>query len=838
MIATLRRWIAPPVYPDADDNRVARLLALILAVINSLNILVLLSALLAIPRRYEFIFAVLLLQITFGAGLFALKRGAPPRPIARALVAIFWFTAFVVSTSSGAVDAMNLSAQVVIIVVAALLLTGRDVIFFTIASLVAGFILAVLQQWNVLLPTRVPDSPLLTWVSQSGILIFTGILLLWTFRQFTMLLQQARAHEQDLSQRNAALEREIVERKAAQQRENRLVSILEATSDIVGMSDVEGNAIYLNSASRVKLGLIASDEIRKRNIASFHPDWAAKIVQEEGIPTAMLNGIWMGETAIVTSNGEERPVSQVIIAHRNDAGEVTYLSTIIRDLAERKQHETALRASEQRLKLAMQVARMGTWDWNLVTGEDNWDENTHQLFDVPMDEFDRTLDAFAARVDPIDQEAVVKMLVKCRETGAPFDLEYRVRHRNGQIRWLHSLGHMYFDNQGKPLHMIGIVQDITEHKDAETALRASEHRLKLAMQVAGMGMWDWDIETNVELWDEMTHRLFGVSVGAFNTTMEVFNALVDPDDQKAVEAMTQACRETGATFDIEYRVLRPDGQRRWMHSLGQVYNDAEGNPQHMLGVVQDITERKLAEQQQMDLALERERVDLLKNILHTMSHDLKTPLTAINTSLYLLERATTDTQRQSRIDNIKEQVTHLDHLIQDILTLARLDHTPRMKVERVDINDACQFAAHQLRPASERKHIDVQLELDRALQPVAADRSEIQRVIVNLIENALNYTPENGSVCVRSYRTDDSAALEIEDTGIGISNDDLPHIFERFYRADEARATVEGGTGLGLAIVKQVIEMHAGSISVESERGRGTTFRITLPLHDALPVLN
>jgi PAS domain S-box-containing protein len=594
----------------------------------------------------------------------------------------------------------------------------------------------------------------------------------------------------------------------------------------------------LNTASRAKFGLSDSDEIRKRHLSTFHPAWAAKIVVEEGVPTAVRDGIWVAETAILTDKGEERPVSQMIIAHRDEKGAVTYLSTVIRDLSERKQHENALRASEQRLKLAMQVARMGTWDWNLVTDEDNWDESTHQLFDVPLGAFERTVDAFAARVDQADQDALSQMIAQCRETGAPFDLEYRVRHRDGQIRWLHSLGHTYFDDSGKPLQMIGIVQDITARKDAETAVRASEHRLKLAMQVAGMGMWDWDIETDIEIWDEMTHRLFGVSVGAFNTTMDVFNALVDPDDQQAVEAMTQTCRETGATFDIQYRVLRPDGQRRWMHSLGQIYYDAEGKAQHMLGVVQDITERKQAEQQQMELALERERVELLKNILHTMSHDLKTPLTAINTSLYLLERATTDTQRQPRIDSIKEQVTYLDHLIQDILTLARLEHTPHMKVERVDINHACQLAANQLRAAAERKHIDVQLDLDNALQPISADRSEIQRVIVNLIENALNYTAENGSVRVRSYRTDDVVALEIEDTGIGISSDDLPHIFERFYRADDARATVEGGTGLGLAIVKQIIEMHDGSISVESQRGRGTTFCIKLPLHDTLPVPN
>jgi PAS domain S-box-containing protein len=838
MIATFKRWITPPVYPDADDDRIARLLALILAVVFSLNTLILLSALLVPPQRNEFIFTALLLSVAFIVGLFALKRGAPPRPIARALLVIFWLTTFVISMSSGAVDAMNLSAQVVIIVVAALLLTGRDVIFFTVASLVAGFALAAMQQWAGLLSMRIPDTPLLTWVFQSGVLIFTGILLYWTFRQFTTLLQQARAHEQDLSQRNTALEREIAERKAAQQRETRLVSILEATSDLVGMADLEGNAIYLNTASRAKFGLSDSDEIRKRHLSTFHPAWAAKIVLEEGVPTAVRDGIWVAETAILTDKGEERPVSQMIIAHRDEKGAVTYLSTVIRDLSERKQHENALRASEQRLKLAMQVARMGTWDWNLVTDEDNWDESTHQLFDVPLGAFERTVDAFAARVDQADQDALSQMIAQCRETGAPFDLEYRVRHRDGQIRWLHSLGHTYFDDSGKPLQMIGIVQDITARKDAETAVRASEHRLKLAMQVAGMGMWDWDIETDIEIWDEMTHRLFGVSVGAFNTTMDVFNALVDPDDQQAVEAMTQTCRETGATFDIQYRVLRPDGQRRWMHSLGQIYYDAEGKAQHMLGVVQDITERKQAEQQQMELALERERVELLKNILHTMSHDLKTPLTAINTSLYLLERATTDTQRQPRIDSIKEQVTYLDHLIQDILTLARLEHTPHMKVERVDINHACQLAANQLRAAAERKHIDVQLDLDNALQPISADRSEIQRVIVNLIENALNYTAENGSVRVRSYRTDDVVALEIEDTGIGISSDDLPHIFERFYRADDARATVEGGTGLGLAIVKQIIEMHDGSISVESQRGRGTTFCIKLPLHDTLPVPN
>lgn len=713
IMLTLPRWLAPPIHSDTEDNRSAHLLAALLAVVNSLNVIILTATLLTTPEQTHFIIVFLLLTITFSAAQIALKHGAPPRPIARMVVGIFWLTTFAVSIRSGAVTAMNLSAQVVIIVVAALMLTGRDVIFFTLLSLIAGFGLSAGQLWGGIVPPSIPESPLITWLFQSGVLVFTGILLYWTFGQFTALLQQARSQEQSLAQRNAALECEIAERNKA---------------------------------------------------------------------------------------------------------------------------EKALHASEQRLKLAMQVARMGTWDWNLVTDEDNWDEKTHQLFDVPLGEFEPSVDSFSAQVDSADKDAVAQMLAACRETGAPFDLEYRVRHRDGQTRWLHSLGHTYFDEAGKPHFMVGIVQDITERKDAETALRASEQRLKLAMQMARMGMWDWNIETDVEIWDEMTHALFGVPVGAFNTTMDVFAALVDPDDQQAVDEMVSICRDTGAPFDMQYRLVRADGQRRWMHSLGQIYFDSEGKPQHMVGVVQDITERKQAEQQQLDLALERERVQLLKNVLHTMSHDLKTPLAAINTSLYLLERATSDEQRQPRIDSIKEQVTQLDKLIQDILTLARLDHTPQLKVDSVDLNGLIESAVHLLRASAERKHIGVQLTLASDIEPVAADRGEIQRVLVNLIENAINYTPEEGSVRVRSSISNDSATIEISDTGIGIHADDLPNIFDRFYRANDARAAVEGGTGLGLAIVKQIIDMHSGSIEVESQRGRGTTFRVKLPLHHAQPV--
>jgi two-component system phosphate regulon sensor histidine kinase PhoR len=251
-----------------------------------------------------------------------------------------------------------------------------------------------------------------------------------------------------------------------------------------------------------------------------------------------------------------------------------------------------------------------------------------------------------------------------------------------------------------------------------------------------------------------------------------------------------------------------------------------------VGVSRDITNQKQAEQQRLELALQKERLELLTEFIGNMSHDLKTPLSVIKTTLYLMERLDDPTRQKAKLQVIKEQTLRLEKLIQDVITMSRLEHGATPMFEPVDFNMVILDVEAKLRPTAERKHLNIRLNLDANLPSLAADENELWRLMANLYENALHYTPERGTITLTTYFAEKKVVVEVQDTGMGIDKDDMPYIFDRFYRADPARSIERGGTGLGLAIVKRIVELHGGEIVVQSDEGKGSLFRVLLPLAD------
>jgi PAS domain S-box-containing protein len=332
-------------------------------------------------------------------------------------------------------------------------------------------------------------------------------------------------------------------------------------------------------------------------------------------------------------------------------------------------------------------------------------------------------------------------------------------------------------------------------------------------------------------WSDHTYHIFGLARGEFSESVPDFLARVYPDDLLALTDVIGLADANGLTDIGDFRIFHADGSIRWVYERGKVFYDAAGKPVRVIGTIQDITERKQAEEQRFELAVEKERVALLKEFIGNMSHDLKTPLTVIKTSLYLLERVTDPERQQSKMETIKQQVLLLEKLIEDVLTMSQLDHTPELLLASVDLNNLLLDVEHKLRPAAENKRLSIRMELNPSIPPILASEGELYRVMVNLVENAIKYTPEMGSVAIRTRLDDALIVTEIMDTGIGISQDELPRIFERFFRANAARSVDIPGTGLGLAIVKRIVDMHDGSIEVESTPGKGSVFRVLLPLN-------
>ncbi|MEP6988865.1 MAG: ATP-binding protein, partial [Chloroflexota bacterium] len=257
--------------------------------------------------------------------------------------------------------------------------------------------------------------------------------------------------------------------------------------------------------------------------------------------------------------------------------------------------------------------------------------------------------------------------------------------------------------------------------------------------------------------------------------------------------------------------------------------DSQGTIVGLVGVSRDISDLKRTEDQNLRLMLENERVELIGQLVSNISHDLKTPLAVIKTSLYLLEHLDDPNRQKAKIQSIKEQTERLERLIQDILTVSRLDQTSQPVREPVDMTTLIRNVEANLRPRAEAKYQQLSLNLAQSLSPILGHEEDLWRMVANLLENAINYTPSGGKITIESRLQASGVVMIVRDTGMGIDKEHLPHIFERFYRADSARSLQNGGTGLGLSIVKLIAEQHGGYVKVESTVGVGTQFQVWLP---------
>jgi len=375
-------------------------------------------------------------------------------------------------------------------------------------------------------------------------------------------------------------------------------------------------------------------------------------------------------------------------------------------------------------------------------------------------------------------------------------------------------------------------------KQTQQLLAEKDRRLSLALGAAHMHTWDWNLFSG-EIIRNDVNQVIPLSA---KSSYDEFIDQVYPDDRKAVLDAARKMVEHTGIFEVEYRVTDHDGMLHWLYSLGQPYQNDNGDIAGVAGVIQDITGRKSieetlkhADQQAMELILEKERVGALTEFINTVSHDFKTPLAIINNSLYLLQRINDPVKQKDKLDLIKSQTLLLDKQIQDILTISRLEYSPQTASHPVNINILLDKIIDLFYPSFENKNQTIHLDLQPNLPNVMADADELDRAFVNLVENAINYTPVGGVITVTTHFINNEIECAITDTGIGMSGPDTHQIFNNFYRAENARMINSKGTGLGLAIVKRIVTNHNGNITVESELGKGTSFRLRFPVMVNVP---
>ena len=378
---------------------------------------------------------------------------------------------------------------------------------------------------------------------------------------------------------------------------------------------------------------------------------------------------------------------------------------------------------------------------------------------------------------------------------------------------------------------------------AHQGVRENEERLRMALAVARIAAWEWDLHSTRMRWSTDPEALFGFPKGSFGSDLRLARA-VHPDDKLLIEDAVAAAAKTGA-YEAEYRLVRPDGSIVWITDRGRVVQDDGDDGQRMVGISRNVTADKEAALEREQLLAEAriardeaQRQSRLKDdFLASLSHELRTPMNVILGWLATLDAGKPIRDVYSALAVVRRNAELQAKLIDDLLDMNRLmSGSVQLELDSVDIYSLLQTTIQGLQPAADAKGVQVIASVDSGLNPLIGDARRLQQVLWNLVHNAVKFTPRGGRVEIRIRQADDSLEITVQDNGSGIGPGFLPHIFERFRQEQASPKEGTAGLGLGLAITKQLVELHGGTVRAWSAGpGAGSTFVAQIPARDPQP---
>ncbi|MBI2412076.1 MAG: PAS domain S-box protein [Deltaproteobacteria bacterium] len=425
----------------------------------------------------------------------------------------------------------------------------------------------------------------------------------------------------------------------------------------------------------------------------------------------------------------------------------------------------------------------------------------------------------------------------------PLEFEEDVRLNGTEIVVL-SVKFALKDTQGKKYAVCGVSTDISQLKKTEETLRRSERMLSEAQRIARLGNWHWDIVKNELRWSDEIYRIFGVGPRDFRATYEAFLGYVHPEDRGFVERSVDEAVYRKKSYSIDHRIVLPNGVEKMVHEQGEVLFDPEGNPLSMTGTVQDITERKRAEEELRKLTVElekrvEERTSELKKtadelasanreietFTYSVAHDLRSPLRLIDGFSQLLlrkQKDRLDPGGRDQLERIRAAVSRMGQLIDDLLNLYHVVRA-ELNLEEVDLSAMARSIIIDLEKAAPERVVRATVE-DSLL--AYGDERLLRMVLENLIGNAWKYSSKRKIAEIAFGSEKKGAVFFVHDNGVGFSMESAEEIFEPFHRLHSADEFP--GTGVGLATVRRIIQRHNGRVWAESRPNEGSTFYFTL----------
>ncbi|MFW5696295.1 MAG: PAS domain-containing protein [Phototrophicaceae bacterium] len=618
--------------------------------------------------------------------------------------------------------------------------------------------------------------------------------------------------------------------------------LLEQTSDIISLFDLNLRYVYINPMLSRLLGVDARDMIGRTD-------------SELGVPdaqTARWRELWQrvidtGEEQLTrftypTTKGTQHLESRLTPIYAQD-GTLRYLLAITRNMTEHWQAEENARRNHDVLQRILDnshflLAYMDA-DFNFIQVNERYaraDNKTPDYF-IGRNHFDLYPNA--------ENEAIFRRVV---ETGKPITIyakpfEYAHNRERGISYWDWSLVPIHDSKHRTVTAVVFTLIDVTERVEAEQRLFDSQRLVSSVLLAVPNYIFIYDLtEQRIVFANAGVTRVLGLSVDELLAIgSDALLDLAHPEDQAALRQQLGATAQAGqddSVYRTTARLKHKDGDWRWVEIQSVVFKrSATGQVEQLVGSVIDISRQKQSEAIALEnvrlkarFQKEQERNALVQRIISALSHDLRTPLTIISSSREMLSRyhdRMTAGERMKKLNTIGRQVQFALELLDDTVNMTRGNLTGVVfQPAPVNIAALCQVSVGEIQTADEFRHHIKFINLN-GTETVAVDEVLVSRILLNLLSNAIKYSPAGSEIRLELNQRPGWIVLQVIDQGMGIREADLPHIFDPFYRT--ANAAAISGTGLGLSIVKDCVKRHNGHIEVASEPGQGSTFTVMLP---------
>jgi PAS domain S-box-containing protein len=536
---------------------------------------------------------------------------------------------------------------------------------------------------------------------------------------------------------------------------------------------------------------------------------------------------------IVRPDGEQRYIRYVGIPVIEDEMLKGFLGTAI-DITEQELLTQELERQQAYLTEAQKLTHTGSWAYQPDRGEFlHCSDEFFRIYGLNPQEGAPTREQIRNQIHPEDRDRTRENRQKqFRERRELVD-DYRVVLPDGAVRDLHIIGHPILDENGKLVEYVGTAMDITDRKRAEQALQRSEAYLAEAQKLTHTGSWAWRVSdrSGVHFSGEL-YRIYGVNP-AEGANWEKRVELVHPDDRdKWIDTIERAIRER-SEYDLEFRIVWPNGMVKWIHSVGRPVFSAAGDLEQFVGSSTDITELKSAEQErerlrqlEADLA-HTNRVSTLGEMAASLAHEIKQPIAAAITSAnscveWLAHEPPNLDRARAAAAKVDKYGNRAAEIIDRIRSLYRKSPPQR---ELVDVNGIIQELLTLLKGEAYRFSVAMRTDLSTELPNIMADRVQLQQVFMNLILNAIEAMKDSGGeLTVKSELQDGQLQFSVSDRGVGLPMEKMDQIFSAFF------TTKPQGSGMGLAISRSIVESHGGQLWACANSGGGASFHFTLPL--------